>query len=127
MQLVCLLTLFSLNANPDAFKIGSAKSAVAAAKKFLTGTQKAKSIVHGTPLANTSPGSVGTSEGGIMKKSVDFLANSALIVGGVSSIYDHFAEPETPVSTFFIILDSLFHFYFKAPTPAPAPKHTPVQ
>ena len=75
-------------------------SAFGAAKKFLTGTRKAKSVIHQTPLENTMPGavSVGKSGDGIMKKSVDFLANSALLVGGIGSIYDHFTEDTTPVS-----------------------------
>ena len=80
----------------------SAKSAMGAAKKFLAGTRKAKSTVHQTPLGSTSPGAVSVSQsgesGGIMKKSVDFLTNGALIVGGIGSIYNHFAEPATPVS-----------------------------
>ena len=97
MQLVVLLTIFSIEKSPEGFTIGNAKSAMNAAKKFLTGTKKAKSTVHGTPLAQTPPGAVGESDG-IMKKSVDFLTNGALIVGGLSSVYDHFAEPVTPVS-----------------------------
>ena len=100
MQLTSILMLLNIQF-VEPLSIGSASKAFGAAKKFLTGTRKAKSTIHQTPLEQTLPGavSIGKSEDGIMKKSVDFLANSALLVGGIGSIYDHFVDPTTtPVS-----------------------------
>ena len=101
MQLVIIFTLMNAP-SIETFSLGKASSsAIGAAKKFLSGTRKAKSTIHQTPIENTLPGavSVGKSEDGIMKKSVDFLANGALLVGGLGSIYNHFSEP-TPVSIY---------------------------
>ena len=102
MQLALILILPNMLC-VNAFSVGGATSAFGAAKKFLTGTRKAKSHIHQTPLTETAPGAVSVSQSGdgIMKKSVDFLANGALLVGGLGNIYDHFASD--PVSIFIFI------------------------
>ena len=100
MQLSIILLTMNIQ-HGESLSIGSASSALGKAKKFLLGTRKAKSTINQTPIENTMPGAVssGKSDDGIMKKSVDFLTNSALFVGGIGTIYDHFTEDSTPVST----------------------------
>ena len=101
MNILVILTLARYIQPVDSVSIGGAKNAFNAAKKFLTGTRKAKSTVHGTPFHQTAPGAVSVSgqSDGIMKKSVDFLTNGALIATGIGTVWDHFKAPEPTVSS----------------------------
>ena len=121
MQLTIILVLSNIY-TAEAFRLGGVSTAIDAAKKFVTGTRKAKSQIHQTPLTNTAAGavSVGQSDG-IMKKSVDFLANSALLVGGVGSIYHHFAGDDETVSQSFLFILHLTVFYLQEEITTPAP------
>lgn len=107
MQLVILVSLANFAPVADGLSFAGAKSAVSAAKNFITGTRKTKSALHGTPLSQTAPGSVNTSgeSDGIVKKSVDFLSNSAMAIVGLDTIASVFKKDE-PVSIF------LFYFSF---------------
>ena len=99
MQLVILVSLANFAPVTDGLSFAGAKTAVSAAKNFLTGTRKTKSVLHGTPLSQTAPGSVNTSgeSDGIVKKSVDFLSNSAMAIVGLDTIASVFKKDE-PVS-----------------------------
>ena len=110
MQFTLLFVLMNPAPSVDAWSIGGAKTAVTAAKNFLTGTRKTKSLAHGTPLSQTSPGSVNTSgeSDGIMKKSVDFLSNAAMTMVGVDTVVDLF-KPDEPVSLYHTFSSSIIH------------------
>ena len=99
--ILLILTLVPI----DAFNIGSAGNVVGAAKKFLTGTKRTKATqnkIAQQTAAHNYPPQYGQSDDGIMKKSVDFLSNGALIVGGLGSIVNHFTGTDTPVSSFLL-------------------------
>ena len=101
MQISILVVITTLTPAVQPWSIGGAKTAVSAAKNFLTGTRKTKSAIHGTPLSQTSPGSVNTSgeSDGIVKKSVDFLSNTAMTIVGLDTIASVFKKEE-PVSCY---------------------------
>ena len=131
MKLVIIVLFAQMVPTTEAWSIAGAKNAVGAAKKFLNGSRKTKSAIQGTPVSQTLPGSVNTSgqSDGIVKKSVDFITNSAMAVVGIDTVYDKFFGGDEPVS-FFFLQKIVFSFPFKAPTAAPAPvekKHTVLQ